>query len=92
MTIAEPRSMLDQLNGFVGQLREGLTWLWAHRTLRTLAILLGVTNMCFAMGESIFVKFAFDELGIGARGFGLLLAAMSLGSIVGGVAGAQRPG
>lgn len=72
---------------FLAQLREGLAWLWAHRTLRTLALLLGVTNMAFAMGESIFVKFAFEQLGVGARDFGLLLAAMSLGSIAGGLAG-----
>lgn len=75
--------------GFVGELRQGLAWLWAHRTLRTLAILLGVTNMCFAMGESIFVKFAFEQLGVGARGYGVLLAAMSVGSIVGGLAGGR---
>lgn len=80
---AEPRTTST---GFVGELREGLSWLWAHSTLRTLAILLGVTNMCFAMGESIFVKFAFEQLGVGARGYGVLLAAMSIGSIVGGLA------
>lgn len=79
----------DSGTTFVGQLREGLAWLWAHRTLRTLAILLGVTNMCFAMGESIFVKFAFEQLGVGARGYGLLLAAMSIGSIAGGLAGGR---
>lgn len=72
---------------FLAQLREGLAWLFAHRTLRTLAILLGVTNMCLTMGESIFVKFAFRYLDIGPRGYGLLLAAMSAGAIVGGLAG-----
>ena len=72
---------------FVAQLREGLAWLWAHRTLRTLAILLGVTNMCLTMGESIFVKFAFRYLEVGPRGYGLLLAAMSAGAIVGGLVG-----
>lgn len=72
---------------FVGQLREGLAWLWAHRTLRTLAILLGITNMCLTMGESIFVKFAFRYLDIGPSGYGLLLGAMSVGAIVGGLAG-----
>lgn len=72
---------------FTTQLREGLAWLWAHRTLRTLAILLGTTNMCLMMGESIFVKFAFRYLDVGPRGYGLLLAAMSAGALVGGLLG-----
>lgn len=72
---------------FATQLREGLAWLWGHRTLRTLAILLGVTNMCLMMGESIFVKFAFRYLDVGPRGYGVLLAAMSAGAIVGGLLG-----
>lgn len=72
---------------FLVQLREGMSWLWAHRTLRTLAVLLGVTNMCLTMGESIFVKFAFRYLDVGPRGYGLLLAAMSVGAIVGGLIG-----
>ena len=33
------------------------------------------------------MKFARDELGLGARGFGILLAAISIGSILGGVIG-----
>lgn len=84
----EPRATSDPAPAsFIAQLREGLGWLWAHRTLRTLAILLGVTNMCLTMGESIFVKFAFRYLDVGPRGYGLLLAAMSAGAIVGGLVG-----
>lgn len=84
----EPRATSDPTPAsFIAQLREGLGWLWAHRTLRTLAILLGVTNMCLTMGESIFVKFAFRYLDVGPRGYGLLLAAMSAGAIVGGLVG-----
>lgn len=72
---------------FRRQLAEGLHWLRRHRLLRTLAVMLGITNMCFQMGEALFVKFAADELGLGARGFGLLLAVMSVGSIIGGLLG-----
>ena len=72
---------------FRRQLVEGMRWLRNHRLLRTLAVMLGVTNMCFQMGEALFVKFAADELGLGPRGFGFLLAVMSVGSIVGGLLG-----
>jgi MFS family permease len=66
---------------------EGLRWLWAHRFLRSLALLLGATNLGAQVGIAIFVKFAADELGVGPRGYGLLLAAMSLGAILGGLVG-----
>jgi MFS family permease len=72
---------------FSTELRQGLTWLWKHDLLRTLAIMLGVANMCGMFAQAVFVKFARDELGLGARGFGILLAAISIGSILGGVIG-----
>lgn len=72
---------------FRDQLRTGLRWLMEHRLLRTLAILLGVTNMAHQMGMALLVKFAAEELGVGPSGFGLLLALMSIGSIIGGFAG-----
>ena len=82
----------EHSRSFVTDLREGLAWLWAHRNIRTLAILLGVTNGAFIMGESIFVKFAFRYLGVGPRGYGLLLALTSAGAIVGGLVGDRIAG
>ena len=72
---------------FSTELRQGLSWLWKHDLLRTLAIMLGVANMCGMFAQAVFVKFARDELGLGARGFGILLAAISIGSILGGLIG-----
>lgn len=74
-------------NSFADELKEGLKWLWNHKLLRTLAILLGVANMCGMFANAVFVKFARDELGLGPRGFGILLAAISIGSIIGGLVG-----
>ena len=72
---------------FLPELREGLTWLWNHRLLKTLAILLGITNMSSQFGGAIFVKFAAEELDVSPSAFGILLALMSLGSIAGGLLG-----
>ena len=72
---------------FVASLREGLVWLWRHRLLRHLALMLGAANMCHMFGQAIFAKFVRDELGLGPRGFGILLATMSVGSIIGGTLG-----
>ena len=70
-TDTSPRS------SFVTDLKEGLRWLGGHRNLRTLAVLLGVTNGAMMLGEAIFVKFAFRYLGVGPKGYGLLLAVTS---------------
>lgn len=74
---------------FVASLREGLVWLWRHRLLRLLALMLGAANMCHMFGQAIFAKFVRDELGLGPRGFGILLATMSVGSIIGGTLGGR---
>ena len=52
-----------------------------------MAILLGVTNMAHQMGMALLVKFAAENLDVGPSGFGILLALMSIGSIIGGFAG-----
>lgn len=72
---------------FLTELKQGLSWLWKHRLLRSLAIMLGIANMCGMFAQAVFVKYARDELGLGPRGFGILLAAISIGSIVGGLIG-----
>ena len=81
-----------QRGSFLADLREGMTWLWGHRNLRTLAVLLGVTNAAMMFGEAIFVKFAFRYLGVGPRGFGVLLALTSVGAILGGLLGDRIAG
>lgn len=77
---------------FLVDLREGMAWLWNHRNLRTLAVLLGVTNGALMFGEAIFVKFAFRYLDVGPRGYGLLLALTSVGAILGGLLGDRIAG
>lgn len=64
---------------------EGIRWLAAHRLLRTLAVLLGVNNFCNQLGQATLVLFATETLGVGTAGYGLLLAAGAVGSVVGGV-------
>ena len=84
----ENTAIIEQTKApFSSELKQGLIWLWKHDLLRTLAIMLGVANMCGMFAHAVFVKFVRDELGLGARGFGILLAAISIGSILGGLVG-----
>ncbi len=74
---------------YAQSLRSGSTWLWRNPLLRMLAIMLGAANMCHMFAQSIFAKYVRDELGLGPRAFGLLLATAAIGSIIGGLIGAR---
>jgi MFS family permease len=74
-------------NSFKEDLAEGLRWLWGNKLIRTLAIMLGITNMTVMFGDAIFVKYAADELGVTGSAFGFLLALTAIGSILGGLLG-----
>jgi hypothetical protein len=67
------------------QIAEGLRYLSRHRLLRTVAVLLGVTNFASQMGQSTLVLLAVQILHTGARGYGLLWTASAAGAILGGM-------
>lgn len=83
----DTESIATERTSFLSQLGDGLRWLFAHHLLRTMAVMLGLCNMATMMGQALFVKYASDELGVTGRGYGLLLAVMSAGSIIGGLVG-----
>lgn len=65
------------------EITEGLRWLFRQRVLRSVALLAGASNFLTAMIVATFVLFAQDILGLGEVGFGLLLAAMGVGGLLG---------
>jgi MFS family permease len=67
-------------------LRGSAAYLLAHRDLRVLALLTGISNFTVNMVMGILVLFATDPdgLGITEAGYGLLLAAMAAGGVGGG--------
>ena len=67
------------------QVAEGLRWLAGHRLLRVVAVLLGIFNFANQMGQAILVLLATQTLHVSTRGFGLLLAASAVGSVIGGL-------
>ena len=50
-----------------------------------IAVLLGVYNFANQMGQAILVLLATQTLHLGTRGYGFLLAATAVGSVVGGL-------
>jgi MFS family permease len=67
------------------QIAEGLRWLARHRLLRVVAVLLGIYNFANQMGQAILVLLATQTLHVSTRGYGLLLAASAVGSVLGGL-------
>jgi MFS family permease len=67
------------------EITEGLGWLARHRTLRVVAVLLGVVNFASQMGQATMVLLATQVLHSGTAGFGLLWTVSAVGSVIGGV-------
>ena len=71
---------------FLTDLKEGFRWLWNHRLLRTLAIVLGLLNAASGATNATMVLFAQEVLLLDATGFGLLASAGAVGGIAGSFA------
>lgn len=66
------------------EIGEGFRWLWNHRLLRALAILLGSMNLLSAMAFAIFVLYAQEILGLfDGLGYGLVLTGTAAGAVLG---------
>jgi MFS family permease len=68
---------------------EGARWLLGHRVLRTICWVLTLENIVEVAGFVMLVLLARSELGLDARGYGLLLAGFAVGGL-GGAAVAER--
>jgi MFS family permease len=76
----------ETADGLGARIAEGLRWMFQHRLLRVVAVLLGVMGFCNQMGQAVLVLLATQTLHIGPRDYGLLWTAAAVGSILGGLA------
>jgi MFS family permease len=70
-----PRTLL-------GELKAGLRALWQHPILRSLALIAGLINIISYGILAVFVVFAREDLHVSKAGYGLLLAASAVGSVI----------
>ena len=68
----------------VADIREGLSYLFHHRVLRTLAIMVGIGNLASTAAFAVFVLYAVEPgpMGLDAVAYGVLLTTMALGSLL----------
>ncbi|WP_436501304.1 MFS transporter [Actinokineospora sp. HUAS TT18] len=69
----------------LSDLTAGLRWLVQHPVLRIVVLLAAVSNFCVIMGQSVLVLFAKQVLAVGDTFYGVLVAAMAVGGVVGGL-------
>ncbi len=75
-----PRTRID----WRGEISEGFTWLWQHRLIRSLAIMLGLLNMLSNVAFVILVLFVQEVLGLyEGWQFGLVTTGIAAGAVLG---------
>jgi MFS family permease len=77
------RTAIDPQTSVRADVAEGLRFLWHQPVLRTLAICICLMNVTFEGVMAPFVLYARERLGLGNEGYGLLLAIVAVGSLVG---------
>jgi MFS family permease len=70
------------------EIAEGLRWLRGNALLRRLTLLGGVLGLASGATNGVMVLFSLEILGLDERGFGLLLAGLTVGSVIGTVVAA----
>lgn len=78
--LSDDRSSQPSLRGAIA---EGVRWLWDHRLLRTLALVLTGVIAANSAATAVLVLFAQEVLALDAFGFGLLSTAAAVGGILG---------
>lgn len=69
---------------------EGMRYLWRHRVLRTMAIMVGVMNLAATATQAVFVLYAVapGPMNLSEPEFGILITTFAAGSLVGSMAAA----
>jgi MFS family permease len=82
-----PAKLETPKTSFVSEIKEGVTWLWHHKLLRTMAIILGLLNFCGSIVGAIYILFAQEVLHTSVFIFAILGTAGAVGGILGGILG-----
>ena len=69
----------------LGDVREGLRYLWGQHVIRSMALMVGVMNLAATAVQAILVLFALDSgrMALDEIGFGILMTGFAIGAAVG---------
>lgn len=86
-----PRGDASAATSVRHDIADGVRWLFNHRLLRILALLLAVMNGTSAAAEAVLVLYSLEVLHLHTAAFGLLLTLVAIGGVAGtAVAGPVR--
>lgn len=74
----------EAVASWTDDLKEGVRWLYHHKLLWSMAIILGLMNMASMLSGSMFVLFAQDVLDITPLTFAFMGFGFAIGAVVGG--------
>lgn len=83
--ISLPVQATSSAPGFWSSMRDGICWMWQHKLVLQLALMLGLLNFTSALAETLLVLFSQDILDLSAAGYGILLTAGAAGGVLGGL-------
>ena len=69
------------------EVADGFRWLWGHRLLRTMTLLIGLLNVTLTAALAVLVLLATDRLGLGSVGYGALFTCLAVGGLLGAAVG-----
>ncbi len=79
----------DPSRRLIQAIAEGARFLVRHPTLRILCLLVAAANLANFMALATFVLYATERLGVSVAAFGALMAAGSIGGVIGGFASSR---
>lgn len=91
-TSANSPDLSDEANkkgriNFKLEIKEGFAWLWGHKLLRPMALILGMLNLVGSLTAATFILFAQEILKTSVFEFAILGTAGAIGGTLGGVLG-----
>jgi predicted MFS family arabinose efflux permease len=86
------RDAAAPVRGMRRQIGEGLRWLWSHRELRAMCILLTVWNLVENAVFAVLVLWALEVLRLPAPLYGVLLAGLASGGVAGSLLAGRLAG
>jgi MFS family permease len=83
------RARERKLRAVFSEATEGLRWLVRNPVLRAIVLLAATSNFSVMMAQSVLVLFAKRILHIGNSGYGVLVAAMAIGGVLGALSSSR---
>ncbi len=85
ITLSADTPRTSPSRSWIYEAREGGHWLWHHREILQLALMLGCLNACNAMTLTVLPLFGQELLGLSAAQYGVLITAEAAGGVIGGL-------